>query len=221
MIDFLQLKAVIWDMDGVLVDSEPIHLKTWKAVFKKFNQPFHPERMKHAFGMTSERVVEVMVDSPLPEEKIKEITQEKARLFQRAIAEEAAIFPGVAGWLASFKNNNIRQAVASSARAENIRIVLEKLEIKDYFDVVVDGYGVPSKPAPAIFLKAADLLDVNPLKCLVIEDSTAGVQAAKAAGMQCVAVATTSSVSQLGSADVVVENLGQLMTEDLRALFPI
>jgi len=219
MVNFKRLKAVIWDMDGVLVNSEATHQETWRATFEKFNLPIHPERLKRSFGMTSEMVVKMMVDAPLSEETLTAITQEKSRSFQQAIKDKAVIFPGVLGWLETFKRNHIRQAVASSGRAENIRIILESLAITDFFDVIVDGEGLPSKPEPFIFHKTADLLDVNPLHCLVIEDSAAGITAAKAAGMVCVAVATTSPADQLKEADHVIDNLAQLMNQDVQALF--
>ena len=219
VIEFQRLQAVIWDMDGVLVDSEPIHRETWHATFKKFNMPVYPERLRRSFGMTSEMVVEMMADVPLSAHKIAEICAEKARLFQQAIMVAAHIFPGVLGWLDSFRQNGVRQALASSGTPQNIALILEKLEIEGYFDVIVSGKDLPSKPEPFIFLKAADQLGVNPLQCLVIEDSVAGVKAAKAAGMHCLAVTTSSPADALAEADLVLENLTQLMSAQIQTLF--
>jgi len=219
MINFHALQAVIWDMDGVLVDSEPTHRETWRAAFATFNMPVYPERLKRSFGMTSEMVVEMMSDVPLPAGRVAEICAEKARLFQKAIQTQATIFPGVMGWLDSFKQNGVRQALASSGTPENIAIILDKLGIRDYFDVTVSGKGAPSKPDPFIFQKAANLLGINPLNCLVIEDSAAGVKAAKAAGMPCVAVMTTSPAADLEGADIILENLAQLMSAHIQTLF--
>jgi len=221
MINFHGLQAVIWDMDGVLVDSEGTHLETLQTTFEKFNMPMVPESLKHAFGMTTRMVIEMMVDSPIAEDKMADMCAEKARLFQQAIAKEAKIFPGVPGWLDSFRQNNVSQAVASSGSPKNIAVILEKLEITDYFDVVVSGEGAPSKPDPHIFLKAANRLNVSPLNCLVIEDSAVGVKAAKAAGMQCIAVMNTSPREYLEGADIILENLTQLMSTQVGALFSI
>ena len=219
MIDFMKLQAVIWDMDGVLVDSEPIHLETWWAVFDQFNIKIHQEQLKRVFGMTSEMTIRTLSDRPLDDRTINAMIQEKARKFQEEIRERAVILPGVRGWLDSFESNGIRQAVASSGKKKNIEIVLDKLRIDSYFGVVLDGDGLPSKPQPHIFLKTAEMLDVIPLNCLVIEDSVAGIKAAKAAGMQCVGVGTTNPLEALSEADVAVENLAQLTTEQVRALF--
>lgn len=219
MIDFRKLQAVIWDMDGVLVDSEPTHIAAWQFAFEKFRLPLDPGRLKRTFGMTNEMVVRTMVDSPLSLDAMDAILMEKNRVFQKAIAVDAVILPGVLDWLKSLKENGIRQAVASSSTPENIRIILDKLAIADYFEVVVSGKDSPSKPEPFIFLKTARLLDAHPRGCLVIEDSVAGVQAAKAAGMQCVAVTTTSPAGQLDDADIIVENLEKLKIEEIQSLF--
>ena len=219
MINFHALQAVIWDMDGVLVNSEPAHRETWHAALKKFNLPVYPERLKRSFGMTSEMVVEMMVDTPISGEKVTQICAEKARLFQQAITAGVEVFPGVLGWLDAFNQNGVRQAVASSGTPENIGLIMEKLMIEDYFDVIVSGKGLPSKPQPFIFLKAADLLGVSPPACLVIEDSAAGVKAAKAAGMLCVAVTTTNPAEALEGADIILDSLTQLMSGQIQALF--
>ena len=219
MIDFRKLEAVIWDMDGVLVDSEPAHLEAWRVTLEKFQLPAYPERLKRAFGMTSEMVVQTMLDQPISAEKVSAILLEKDRVFQQKIMQDAPMPQGVMSWLASFKKNGIRQAVASSGTPENIQIILHKLDILSFFEEIVSGKGIPSKPAPDIFLKAADMLGVIPPNCLVIEDSQAGVQAAKSAGMRCVAVTTTSPPDQLDGAEIKVENLSQLMTDQVLELF--
>ena len=219
MINFRTLQAVIWDMDGVLIDSEGTHQETWVIALEKFGLPVYRERLKRSFGMTSEMVVQMMVDDPLPEAIVSQICSEKSRLFRNAIKANAVIIPGVKSWLDSFRNNGVLQAVASSGTPENIEIALGKLKIKEYFEVIVSGKNLPSKPEPFIFLKTADMLSVNPLQCLVIEDSLAGVKAAKAAGMKCAAVATTYPVSELDLADIVVANLSHMMIEQIQELF--
>ena len=218
-IDFNALHAVIWDMDGVLVDSEPAHLEAWRITLEKHHLPSYPERLKRTFGMTSEMVVQTMIDEPISAEKLSAILQEKDCVFKEKIMQQAPMPQGVMSWLSTFKTNNIRQAVASSGTPENIQLILHKLDILSFFDEIVSGKGIPSKPAPNIFLKAADLLGVIPPNCLVIEDSRAGVQAARAAGMRCVAVTTTSPPEQLDGADIKVENLSQLMTDQVLGLF--
>ena len=121
----------------------------------------------------------------------------------------------------AFRQNGICQALASSGSPGNINAVLTALTVETYFDVVVSGDGLPSKPDPFIFLKAADRLGVIPLNCLVIEDAVTGVQAAKASGMKCIAVTTTNPAKKLADADLVLDNLAELMTEHIRGLFSV
>jgi beta-phosphoglucomutase-like phosphatase (HAD superfamily) len=119
----------------------------------------------------------------------------------------------------AFRQNGVRQALASSGSPGNINVVLTALAVETYFDEVISGDGLPSKPDPLIFIKAADHLGIIPLNCLVIEDAAAGVQAAKAAGMKCIAVTTTNHAEKLADADVVLDNLAELMTDHIRRLF--
>ena len=119
----------------------------------------------------------------------------------------------------AFRQNGIHQALASSGSPGNINVVLSALAVETYFDVVVSGDGLPSKPDPFVFIKAADRLGVIPLNCLVIEDAATGVQAAKASGMKCVVVTTTNHADKLADADVVLDNLAELMTDHIQGLF--
>jgi beta-phosphoglucomutase len=115
------------------------------------------------------------------------------------------------------------QAIASSAPQANIDFLVDELQIRGFFEVMVSGYDMPGKPHPDVFLKAADLMDVPPTNCIVIEDAVAGVRAAKNAGMRCIAVTTTNPAYMLSEADIVVGRLDVhpvetilSLTEDLR-----
>jgi HAD superfamily hydrolase (TIGR01509 family) len=127
--------------------------------------------------------------------------------------------PGVKKWLEVFKQNGIRQALASSGSQGNIKAILTALTAETYFNKIISGDGLPSKPDPFVFLKAADCLGILPLNCLVIEDAVVGVQAAKAAGMKCVAVTTNNPAEKLEDADVVLTNITELTTDHIRRIF--
>lgn len=219
MIDFMQLEAVIWDMDGVLLDSRPSHFKAWDAIFEKYKVKANEQQLWRTFGMTNEQVIQYIVDQPFPEELCNRIGSEKDIIFQRFIKDLAVFLPGLEKWLETFRQNGISQALASSGSSGNIHVILRALTAETYFDCVVSGDGQPSKPDPFIFLKTADELKKIPLNCLVFEDSVAGVQAAKAAGMKCVAVTTTNPAQKLADADMVLDNLTQLETEHIQKLF--
>lgn len=219
MIDFMKLEAVIWDMDGVLLNSGPSHFKAWRATLEKYKIKVYEERLRRTFGMTNQQVIQFIVDQPISKELTDKIIREKDLLFQNIIRDKAVFLPGVKKWMETFRQNGIRQALASSGSPGNINVVLSALAVETYFDVVISGDGMPSKPDPFVFIKAADRLGVIPLNCLVIEDAVTGVQAAKASGMKCVAVTTTNHAEKLADADVVLDNLAELMTDHIQGLF--
>jgi len=219
MIDFMKLKAVIWDMDGVLLDSRSSHYKAMRVIFDKYKIKIIEDQMWKTFGMTNHQVIQFMVDQPISKELIDQIGREKDILFQSIIKEQAEFLPGVRKWMEVFKQNGIRQALASSGSTGNIKAILTTLAAEAYFDEIISGDGFPSKPDPFVFLKAADCLGIVPLNCLVIEDAVVGVQAAKAAGMKCIAVTTNNPAEKLADADVVLSNLAELTMDHIQRLF--
>lgn len=220
MIDFMKLKAVIWDMDGVLLDSRSSHYEAMRVIFDKYNIKIVGDRMQNVFGMTNQQVIQHMVDQPISKELIDQIGREKDVLFQSIIGDQAVFLPGVKNWIEVFKQNGIRQALASSGSPGNIKTILSTLAAEAYFNEIVSGDGLPSKPDPFVFLKAADCLGIVPTNCMVIEDAIVGVQAANAAGMKCVAVTTNNPAEKLADADVVLSNLAELTMDHIQYLFP-
>lgn len=219
MIDFVKLEAVIWDMDGVLLDSKLIHFKAFRTIFKKHEIKVYMERLQRSFGMTNQQIIQILVDQPISKELTDRIGREKDILFQSIISDQAVFLPGVKKWMEVFKQNGISQALASSGSQGNIKAILMALNAETYLDEIISGDGLPGKPDPFVFLKAADCLGIDPLNCLVIEDAVVGVQAAKAAGMKCVAVTTNNTVEKLADADVVLSNLAELTIEHVQMLF--
>ena len=219
MIDFKKLEAVIWDMDGVILDSRLAHFKAFRTILEKYEIKVYKERLQRYFGMTNQQIIQLMVDKPISKELTDRIGREKDILFQNIIRDQAVFLPGVKKWMETFKQSGIRQALASSGSHGNINAILTALAAETYFDEIVSGDGLPGKPAPFVFLKAADCLGVLPLNCLVIEDAVVGVQAAKAAGMKCVAVTTTNPAEKLVDADVVLSNLAELTVDHVQMFF--
>lgn len=113
----------------------------------------------------------------------------------------------------------MRQAIASSAPQANIDALVDELGLRLYFDAIVSGFDLPGKPKPALFLKTARMLDLLPEQCIVVEDAVVGVEAAKRAGMKCVAVTTTNPAHTLKNADLVVESLKMIPKGAFRRLF--
>ena len=216
---FGRLEAVIWDMDGVIVDSGPFHFNSWHNTLGQYSLVVSEAELRRMFGMTSPEVVKILFGADVKEEFVAQLCEEKELLFREAIQTNAQYIPGVEYWLTEFKRSGIQQALASSGSPENIDAVLDTLGTRFYLDAVVSGKDMPSKPDPRIFLKAAQQLGAEPNNCLVIEDSIAGVAGAKAAGMKCLAVTTTNIAEDLVNADMILKNLESLSESKLNSLF--
>jgi beta-phosphoglucomutase family hydrolase len=216
---FGSLEAVIWDMDGVIVDSGPYHFNSWHNTLDQYSLVVSEAQLRRMFGMTSPEVVRILFGANVKEEFVTQLCEEKELLFREAIKENAEYLPWVEYWLNEFKQSGIKQAIASSGSQENIDAVLDTLGTRLYLDEIVSGKDLPSKPDPAVFLKAARQLSVEPKNCLVIEDAIAGVAGAKAAGMKCLAVTTTNYPEDLSDADMILKNLELLTESMLNALF--
>ena len=210
--------AVLWDMDGVLVDTGDFHFQSWKETFEELDIPFDREDFRITFGMNNAGILErIFGRKPEPDE-VTQISNKKESLFRELIKGKAELLPGVLGWLKQFQAWGIKQAITSSAPPENIDVLVAELKIEDFFDATVSGFDMPGKPNPDVFLKAANTLQLRPENCVVIEDAVAGVEGAKRAEMKCIAVTTTNPVSKLAKADYIVEHLGKMSGDDFLSL---
>lgn len=212
--------AVIWDMDGVLVDTSEIHYDTWIETLSEEGIPCDRETFQRTFGMNNRKVLALLLGREPTAGEFERIAGRKEARFREVMRGQVEPLPGVCDLLEQNRARGFRQAVASSAPMENIRLLLEEMDIVKYFDVIVSGADLPGKPDPAVFLEAARRLDATPEHCVVIEDSIAGVAGAKAAGMQCAAVLTTNTAEALKQADLIVERLDQLPGDWVEVLFP-
>jgi len=216
MTNLLPFNAVLWDMDGVIVDTFDGHYRAWKHTFDSLGHPFTLADFTRTFGMNNRLILHTILGYDLPEEELQRVSDSKEEFFREGIRGSAQLLPGVADWLKRFGELGLRQAVASSAPQANVDALLDELGIRDNFQAEVAGAAMRGKPDPAIFLLAAQLLGVEPKSCLVIEDAIAGVEAAQRAGMRCVAVQTTNPAEKLNGADVIVKDLTCLKLEMLQ-----
>ncbi len=203
-------KSVIWDMDGVLVDTGELHYFAWSQTLPAFDIPFSHKLFQKTFGMNNAGVLAYLLGEAPTDEFVKRVSDAKEALFRNLIRGKAILLPGVAIWLERLRETGYTQAIASSAPPANIDALVDELNIRAWFDVIVSGFDLPGKPNPDTFLKSARLLGTAPARCIVVEDATAGVEAAKRAGMKCVAVTTTNPASLLQDADVIVEDMTML-----------
>ena len=211
-------QGVLWDLDGVLVDTGEFHFQAWSGVLPEYGISFTRELFRATFGMNNAGVLSTLLEQRLTPELLAEISDRKEQRFREAVRGRAQPLPGVLAWLEHLKAAGVRQAVASSAPPANIDVLVDELGLRSYFAAIVSGFDLPGKPDPAVFLKAAHLIGVPPERCVVFEDAVAGVESAKRAGMKCVAVATTNLAHALKGADVVVERLDELSLDTFQRL---
>jgi HAD superfamily hydrolase (TIGR01509 family) len=208
-------KGVIWDMDGVLVDTGEFHYLSWVAILKDYDIPFSFELFRSTFGMNNTGVLTAVLGHPPEASLLAEVAGRKEAAFRDAVRDHIQPMPGVVVWLSQFQSWGFRQAVASSAPAANITTIMESTHLAQYFDVCLSGVDLPPKPAPNLFLKAAAAIGAAPANCIVMEDAVVGVQAAKSAGMACIAVLTTNTAASLHQADIIIPHLDQLSVESV------
>jgi len=198
--------ALLWDLDGTIIDSTECHYKTWVAALERYGYSLSRKVFKDHYGRNTKAVLPIYLGFEPDPSLAQKMREEKEMLFRQIVTEEAMLVPGVTSWLAEAKKAGLRQAVASSSNLRNITTMLSAHDMIGYFDLLVSGANLPAKPNPAVFLAAAGQLDQPAERCLVIEDSAAGVEAAKKAGMTCIAVVTSHTKSQLYAADLVIDD---------------
>ncbi len=212
-------KAVIFDMDGVLVDNSKVHDETWQLMCKKYGKPESAEKVKHIFGGTNKVFVEELLGITEPE-KVKAIAEEKEALYREVFRKTIKAPEGLLPLLFELRKNNYRLAVGTSGPKENLDFVLDSLMIRHFFDVLVDESKVSKgKPDPEIYLKVSEELGIHPSRCVVIEDSIFGLEAAKAAGMKAIAITTSFSADRLQSAAFIIHSFNELSINKINELF--
>lgn len=215
------LKAVVFDMDGVIIDSEPYHLVICLKLFKDLNINITEDEYNTFTGVSNTSMWTTLKNKYGLKEKVSELVKLHTEADINYLEEnEEKPIPGVVGILESLKNNDIKIALASSSPMEGIKQVLDKFQISEYFQAVISGENLErGKPAPDIFLNAAKMLQVEPEYCTVIEDSNHGVTAAKAAGMKCIGFQNHNSGKQnLEAADLIVDSLEELNLDRIKKL---
>jgi len=214
------LKAVIWDMDGVIADTARYHLQAWQQTFRKRGVNFTEDDFKHRFGQRNDTIIRDAIGESISPDEVDTIAGEKEADYRRRVAQNLKPLPGVIALINSLTADGVKMAIASSAPPENIQLVTCGLGIDNRFQAIVWGREVTEgKPSPQAFLLAASKLGTEPRNCLVIEDAIAGVTAAKQAGMKCLAVTNTHPRTSLKEADLIVDTLEKVSTNGLVALF--
>jgi len=214
------ISAAIFDLDGVVVDSEPLHYLSEKEMLSKRGVNLRRSDIKEIVGRTEMEGIQYLKDRFGLKDSAKQLYEEKQRIYKRMLRKAVKPRPGLFKLLNSLEDEGMTLAIASSAPRENIDIVLKALGIEDKFRAVVSGDDVErGKPSPDIFLLAAQRIGIKPKNCLVIEDAQNGVEAAKRAGMTCIAVPNQFTQDQdFSRADAVVQGLEDIDLKFIRSI---
>jgi HAD superfamily hydrolase (TIGR01509 family) len=196
--------AILWDMDGTIIDTAKIHFDTWAVILNRYGMELTNEIFLKFFGKNNH--VFVLYFFPNADQAfIKKLSYEKEEAFCELATKEAPLYPGVEEWLAYFQAQGYRQAIASSAAMMNIDVLVDSTHIRKYFDYLGSGDNLPAKPAPDLFRHVAKQLGVTDSHCMVIEDSPAGVQGAVNAKMKSIAITNSQLASAINHADIVID----------------
>ena len=204
------IKAVIFDMDGVIADTNAHHQIAWRAYYEHHGRTLSDaEFVEHIAGKHNNAIVgHLFPGQVLPPDDVYRLGYEKEALFRELYAPDIKPVPGLPAFLDMLKQHGIKTAVATSAPVENLDFVIDTLQLRPFFDVLLHEKLVTRpKPDPEIYLKAMTMLGVSPEESVIFEDSMTGLQAARAAGARVIGVATTHSTSELAkfTNDAVVD----------------
>jgi HAD superfamily hydrolase (TIGR01509 family) len=216
-----KILSVIFDMDGVIIDSNPLITTAWRGFLATHDIVLSDKQLNHyVFGRTASETVAMVFPEGLTPELISSYADEVAAEVQRLYISEGKIVPGFAGLVRHLASRQIPMAIATSAPAENVKIVLGLAGVGAYINIITDASQVHhSKPHPEVYLKTAERLGVVPADCCVFEDSFSGIQSAKSAGMNVIGITTTHSPQELlPLTDAVIADFTHITIDDIRAL---
>ncbi len=208
-----KLKSVIFDMDGVLVNTEPVHRKMYQRLLRDCGKELEDAVYAPCIGSTAARLQELVMEAYgidiLTQDNQRKLAQYEAEILE---AEGYGEIPGMSVFIKKLKESGFTLAVASSSPYQSIVRTINDIGMSPYFDYFISGADVPCpKPAPDVFLKAMEKLGAGPKECVIVEDSANGVLAAKAAGAACIGFYNPDSGNQdLSRADIIVEGFEEL-----------
>lgn len=208
-------EAVLWDLDGVIVDSGRFHFEAFQQLMAEQGRDLSEEEFGRLFGRQNDDILRALLGD-LPPERVQELAARKERLFRERIAGRIEALPGAVELVRRLARAGVKQAIVSSTPRENIELIVHSLGIDSALDTLVGEEDAwRGKPDPQPFLIAAERLGVTPEQCLVFEDAPEGIEAAKRAGMRAIGIATTRQGEQLSTADEVVDALTDERVERL------
>ncbi|MBQ2395366.1 MAG: HAD family phosphatase [Alistipes sp.] len=209
----MEFKGIIFDMDGVLVDSMPSHAEKLKVLCERYNSQHWDGDVGQFAGWGPEAVFEVLLPEQLAQRGAESLNAESEEIFREIFAPKVKLMPGLEHFLDGVKHHGIKCSIGSSGCRENVALTWEKCDLERWFEASVCANDVTyCKPSPEIFLTAAKRLGLHPEECIVFEDAISGIEAAKAAGMKVVTLTTTLPRESLeaAGADLVVDSFDEV-----------
>jgi beta-phosphoglucomutase len=216
-------KAAIWDMDGTLVDTGELHFRAWVEVCREHGRDFTRDDFRATFGQRNPEIIRTLFGDSFDEREIAELADRKEILYRNAASKGVELLPGARELIESLHQAGFAQAIGSSAPRANLELILRLTGIESFFAALITSEDTQrGKPDPQVFLLAAQRLGVAPVRCMVFEDAVAGVQAAHAGGMRCVAVRFVGhhpeAILRQAGADLIVEKLTDVSVRDILTL---
>ena len=213
--------AVIFDMDGVIAHTNPYHAKAFEAFFDRYEIPYTDvEFEKHMYGKHNSYIMTHFFNRPIVGEELITLENEKEGLFREIYQTEAKPIPYLPEFLNNLKENRVKLGVATSAPRANMDLILDSLEIRDFFQSTLGSENVElHKPHPEVYLKSASYLGIDPQYCFVFEDSFSGVTAGKNAEMNVIGVLSSHKKEDLPKCLAYIDNYQDMNTSILKELF--
>lgn len=210
--------GIIFDMDGVLVDSYHAHMRSWQLLGHELRRPVTEAEFAGTFGQTSRDIIRRLFGAARSDEEVRLLDDRKEALYRDLIREQVPQMPGAAVALERLRTAGARLAVGSSGPPENVQLVIDSFA-PFRFNAVVTGADVQrGKPDPQVFLLAAERLGRSPASCIVVEDAAVGIEAARCAGMRSIGFASPAATHRPSGCDWLVHSLAELTPVAIREL---
>jgi len=212
--------AIIFDMDGVIVNNSEYHEKAWSSFCNKYEiELIEDEKKQYIFGTTNKTALEYIFKRELNKEEVKTYGDEKEELYRQRYQSDIKLANNLNEFLSTLKDNNISLAIATSADNDNVNFVMENTGIREYFAEIVSSDQIKKgKPDPEIYLEAAKRINKETKECIVIEDSLAGIKAGKKAGMKVIAITSTHKREVINEADLIIDDFSELTIDIISSI---
>lgn len=214
------MRGIIFDMDGVIIDSEPIHVDIEKELLERLGGEMNEKEHANFIGTTDAHMWSILKEKYNLKPSVKEIIDMKREMFLNSI-DRIQLIDGVLDFIKSLHKMGYRLGLASSNNRRSVMAIVEKFQLGKYMDVIMSGEDVKNgKPNPEIFLNTAKKMGLKPSSCIVIEDAENGVKAANAAGMKCIAIKGHNIGHQdLSSANIIIRSFKELSMDQVEMLY--